>query len=72
MYNDKVMNHFMEPRNAGKMEDADGVGIAGNPHDGDTVYIYIKVQDNLITEISFQTFGCAAAIATSSMLTELS
>ena len=51
------------------MEDADGV-VCRNPHDGDTVYIHIKVQDNLITEISFQTFGCAAAIATSSMLTE--
>ena len=71
MYSSKVMEHFRNPRNAGKMEGADAVGQVGNPEDGDTVYIYIKVEDNKIAEISFQAFGCAAAIATSSATTEL-
>jgi len=71
MYNDLVMEHFRNPRNVGKMADADALGKAGNPEDGDTTYIYIKVHDNAISDITFQTFGCAAAIATSSMLTEL-
>ena len=71
MYTRKVLDHFTNPRNVGKMDDADAVGIAGNPKDGDTTYIYIKVQDNAIADITFQTMGCAAAIASSSMLTEL-
>jgi nitrogen fixation NifU-like protein len=71
MYSNKTMEHFNDPHHVGKMVDADAIGTAGNPHDGDTVYIYIKVQDNYIIDISFQTFGCAAAIATSSMLTDL-
>ena len=65
------MEHFRNPRNAGKMENADAVGKVGNPEDGDTVYIYIKVEDDKIADISFQAFGCAAAIATSSATTEL-
>jgi len=67
----KSVGHFNNPRNVGKMDDADAVGIAGNPKDGDTTYVYIKVQDDVIAEITFQTMGCAAAIASSSMLTEL-
>ena len=65
------MEHFKNPRNMGEMEDADVVGEHGNPVCGDLMYIYIKVKDNKINDISFQTFGCAAAIATSSMVTEL-
>ena len=71
MYSDKVMDHFKNPRNMGEMEDADSVGEVGNPTCGDLMYIYIKVKDNIIDDISFQTFGCGAAIATSSMITEL-
>ena len=71
MYSDKVMEHFQNPRNAGVMDDADGVGEEGNPTCGDLMTIYIKVKDDKITDIKFQTFGCAAAIATSSMITEL-
>jgi len=71
MYSDKVMEHFKNPRNMGEMEDADSVGEVGNPTCGDLMYIYIKVKDNVIKDISFQTFGCGAAIATSSMITEL-
>ncbi len=65
------MEHFKNPRNMGEMEDADAVGEVGNPTCGDLMYIYIKVKDNKIENISFQTFGCGAAIATSSMVTEL-
>ena len=65
------MEHFKNPRNMGEMEDADAVGEFGNPVCGDLMYIYIKVKDDKIDDISFQTFGCAAAIATSSMITEL-
>ena len=65
------MEHFKNPHNMGEMEDADAVGEHGNPVCGDLMYIYIKVKDNKINDISFQTFGCAAAIATSSMVTEL-
>lgn len=71
MYSEKVMDHFANPRNSGEMKDADGVGTVGNPTCGDLMTIYIKVKDNVIEDISFQTFGCGAAIATSSMITEL-
>ncbi len=65
------MEHFKNPRNMGEMEDADAVGEVGNPVCGDLMYIYIKVKDDKIDDISFQTFGCGAAIATSSMVTEM-
>ena len=71
IYSDKVMEHFKNPRNMGEMEDADAVGEVGNPVCGDLMYIYIKVKDDKIDDISFQTFGCGAAIATSSMVTEM-
>ncbi|OYD15042.1 Fe-S cluster assembly scaffold protein NifU [candidate division WOR-3 bacterium JGI_Cruoil_03_44_89] len=70
-YSEKVMEHFMHPKNVGRIEDADGVGRAGNPICGDIMAIYIKVKDDVITDIKFETFGCGAAIATSSMVTEL-
>ncbi|MBU2488838.1 MAG: Fe-S cluster assembly scaffold protein NifU [Proteobacteria bacterium] len=71
MYSKKVMDHFRGPRNVGTMEDADGVGELGNPLCGDMMTIYIKVEDDRIADIKFQTFGCGAAIAVSSMLTEI-
>ena len=71
MYSAKVMEHFSNPRNVGVMEDASGVGTVGNPVCGDIMKIFLKVEDNTIKEIKFQTFGCGAAIATSSMVTEL-
>ncbi|MFW9827560.1 MAG: Fe-S cluster assembly scaffold protein NifU [Candidatus Thorarchaeota archaeon] len=75
MYSEKVMEHFRNPRNMGEMKDADAIGEVGNPVCGDLMYIYIKVKEvngkEIIDNISFQTFGCAAAIATSSMVTEL-
>lgn len=71
MYTEKVMEHFRKPRNMGEMPDADGVGTVGNPVCGDLMTIYIKVKDNRIADIKFKTFGCGAAIATSSMITEL-
>lgn len=71
IYSDKVMEHFKNPRNMGEMEDADAVGEVGNPTCGDLMYIYIKVKEDKIEDISFQTFGCGAAIATSSMVTEM-
>lgn len=71
MYSEKVMEHFRNPRNLGEMPDADGVGTVGNPVCGDLMTIYIKVKDNRIVDIKFKTFGCGAAIATSSMITEL-
>ena len=71
MYSDKVMDHFTNPRNVGDMEDADGVGIEGNPTCGDTMKIYIKVKDNHIVDAKFKTFGCGSAIAVSSMVTEM-
>ncbi|PIP12200.1 MAG: Fe-S cluster assembly scaffold protein NifU [bacterium (Candidatus Stahlbacteria) CG08_land_8_20_14_0_20_40_26] len=70
-YSEKVMEHFMYPRNVGRIENADGVGRAGNPICGDIMAIYIKVKNDVITDIKFETFGCGAAIATSSMVTEL-
>jgi nitrogen fixation NifU-like protein len=71
MYSEKVMEHFRNPRNMGEIKDADGVGTVGNPICGDLMTIYIKVKNDKIEDIKFQTFGCAAAIATSSMITEL-
>jgi nitrogen fixation NifU-like protein len=71
MYSEKLLEHFKNPRNVGVIEDADGVGEAGNPKCGDMMTVYIKVKDDVIEDIKFQTFGCAAAIATSSMMTEL-
>lgn len=65
------MEHFQNPRNVGEIEDADGVGTVGNPTCGDLMTIYIKVKDNVIEDIKFKTFGCGAAIATSSMVTEM-
>lgn len=72
MYNDKVMDHFQRPRNVGSIEDADGVGEVGNISCGDIMRMYIKVDANeRITDIKFQTFGCGAAVATSSIVTEM-
>ena len=71
MYSEKVMEHFANPRNVGEIADADGIGKVGNPQCGDVMWLYIKVKDNIITDIKFKTFGCGAAIATSSMITEL-
>ena len=71
MYSDKVMDHFENPRNVGSMENPDGVGKMGNPVCGDVMEISIKVKDNIIEDAKFKTFGCCAAIATSSMVTEL-
>jgi len=65
------MDHFTNPRNVGEIEDASGVGTEGNPTCGDLMTIYIKVENNVITDIKFKTFGCGAAIATSSMITEM-
>lgn len=72
MYNEKVVDYFMHPRNAGRLEDANGVGEVGNPTCGDVMKIYLKINEReVIEDVSFETFGCAAAIATSSMITEL-
>jgi nitrogen fixation NifU-like protein len=71
MYSAKVMDHFQNPRNVGEIEDADGVGEIGNPVCGDIMKLYIKVKDDRIVDAKFKTFGCGAAIATSSMVTEL-
>ena len=70
-YSEKVMDHFANPRNVGKMEDANGIGEVGNPKCGDIMRMYIKVEKGVIEKISFITFGCGAAIATSSMATEM-
>lgn len=70
-YSTKVMEHFANPRNVGEIEDADGVGSVGNPICGDIMKMYIKVDNGIITDVKFKTFGCGAAIATSSMATEL-
>jgi nitrogen fixation NifU-like protein len=70
-YSEKVIEHFMNPRNMGEIEDPDGVGIVGNPICGDMMKITIKVKDDRIEDVKFKTFGCGAAIATSSMVTEL-
>lgn len=71
-YSEKVMDHFTNPRNVGEIEDADGVGVVGNAKCGDIMKMYLKIDDNgVITDCKFKTFGCGAAIATSSMATEL-
>ena len=70
-YTEQVMDHFMNPRNMGEMEDASGVGTVGNAKCGDIMRIYIKVENDVITDVKFKTFGCGAAIATSSKATEL-
>jgi nitrogen fixation NifU-like protein len=71
LYSDKVMDHFKNPRNVGEIENPDGVGHVGNPVCGDIMELYIKVLDNTITDAKFKTFGCGAAIASSSMMTEM-
>ena len=71
LYSDKVMDHFEHPRNVGEIEHADGVGQVGNPKCGDIMKMYLKIDDGVITDVKFKTFGCGSAIATSSMATEL-
>ena len=71
LYSEKVMDHFANPRNVGEIADADGVGEVGNAKCGDIMKIYLKIEDNIITDVKFKTFGCGAAIATSSMATEM-
>ncbi len=71
MYTDKVMDHFSNPRNVGEIDDANGVGEVGNASCGDIMKIFLKVEDNVIQDVKFKTFGCGAAIATSSMVTEM-
>ncbi|MGN8876659.1 iron-sulfur cluster assembly scaffold protein [Pseudoflavonifractor sp. HCP28S3_F10] len=71
MYTDKVMDYFNHPRNAGSLDDPDAVGVAGNPKCGDIMQVTLRVEDGVITDARFKTFGCAAAIATSSMATEM-
>lgn len=71
MYSEKVMDHFSNPRNVGEITDANGVGQVGNPKCGDIMKMYLKIEDNIITDAKFKTFGCGAAVATSSMATEL-
>lgn len=70
-YSTKVMEHFASPHNVGEIENADGIGKVGNPVCGDIMNMYIRVEDNVITDVKFKTFGCGAAIATSSMATDL-
>lgn len=70
-YSEKVMEHFMHPRNVGEIADADGVGVVGNPVCGDLMTFYIKVQDGRLSDVKFKTFGCGAAIAVSSMVSEM-
>ena len=71
MYSEKVMDHFSNPRNVGEIADANGVGQVGNPKCGDIMKMYLKIEDNVIKDAKFKTFGCGAAVATSSMATEL-
>ncbi len=70
-YSEKVMDHFMHPRNVGEIEDASGVGTVGNAKCGDIMKVYLKIEDGIIQDAKFKTFGCGAAVATSSMATEL-
>jgi nitrogen fixation NifU-like protein len=71
MYSQKVMDHFMNPRNVGEIPDADGIGMEGNPTCGDAMQLFIKVENDRIVDAKFRTFGCGAAIAVSSMITEM-
>lgn len=71
LYSEKVMDHFMHPRNVGVIEDADGVGEVGNAKCGDIMKIYLKIDNDIITDVKFETFGCGSAIASSSMATEM-
>ena len=71
LYSEKVMDHFTNPRNVGKIEDADGIGEVGNARCGDIMKIYLKIDNDVITDVKFNTFGCGSAIASSSMATEL-
>lgn len=71
MYSEKVMDHFMNPRNVGEIKDADGIGQVGNPKCGDIMKIYLKVENDVIVDVKFKTFGCGSAIASSSMATEM-
>ncbi|OUP80214.1 Fe-S cluster assembly scaffold protein NifU [Anaeromassilibacillus sp. An172] len=71
LYSEKVMDHFMNPRNLGEIENADGIGEVGNAKCGDIMKIYLKVDKNIITDVKFETFGCGSAIASSSMATEM-
>lgn len=71
LYSEKVLDHFTNPRNVGELEDADGIGEVGNAKCGDIMKMYIKVENDIITDVRFKTFGCGAAVATSSMATEL-
>lgn len=71
LYSEKVMNHFRNPRNVGTMENADGIGEVGNAKCGDIMKIYLKIDNDIITDVKFETFGCGSAIASSSMATEL-
>ncbi|MCH5158830.1 MAG: Fe-S cluster assembly scaffold protein NifU [Clostridiales bacterium] len=71
LYSDKVMDHFRNPRNVGKLDDADGIGEVGNARCGDIMKIYIKVENDIIVDVKFNTFGCGSAIASSSMATEM-
>ena len=71
MYSEKVMDHFTNPRNVGEIADANAVGEVGNPTCGDIMRIYMKIEDGVITDVKFKTFGCGAAVATSSMATEM-
>lgn len=71
MYSEKVMEHFRNPRNVGEIENADGIGEVGNPVCGDMMTFYIKVKDNVLVDVKFKTFGCGAAIAVSSMVSEM-
>ena len=70
-YSEKVMEHFLNPRNCGEIPDADGIGTVGNAICGDVMKMYLKIKDNVIIDIKFKTFGCGAAVATSSMVTEM-
>ena len=70
-YSEKVMDHFMNPRNVGEIESADGVGEVGNPACGDMMRLYLKIDGGMVVDAKFRTFGCGAAIASSSMLTEM-
>ena len=71
LYSDKVMEHFLQPRNVGVIEDADGIGEVGNAKCGDIMKMYLKIEDDVIQDVKFETFGCGSAIASSSMATEL-